>query len=29
VVKGGVFVDVKAAFGVPALKGAGLRVWRL
>jgi UDP-N-acetyl-D-galactosamine dehydrogenase len=29
VVKGGVFVDVKAAHDAEALLGAGLRVWRL
>ncbi|MDP1898936.1 MAG: nucleotide sugar dehydrogenase [Rubrivivax sp.] len=28
-VKGGAFVDVKAAFDAGALKGAGYRVWRL
>ncbi len=28
-VKGGAFIDVKACFDAPALKGAGLRVWRL
>jgi UDP-N-acetyl-D-galactosamine dehydrogenase len=29
VVKGGAFIDVKAAFDAAALKAAGLRVWRL
>jgi UDP-N-acetyl-D-galactosamine dehydrogenase len=29
VVKGGVFVDVKAAFDAQAVRGAGLRLWRL
>jgi UDP-N-acetyl-D-galactosamine dehydrogenase len=29
VVKGGVFVDVKAAHDADALRGVGLRVWRL
>ncbi len=29
VVKGGVFIDVKAAFDQRQLQGAGLRVWRL
>ena len=29
VVKGGVFVDVKAAYDAEALRGVGLRVWRL
>ena len=29
VVRGGVFVDVKAAYAADALRGAGLRVWRL
>ena len=28
-VKGGSFIDVKAAFDAPALRAAGLRVWRL
>ncbi|MFZ4652379.1 MAG: UDP binding domain-containing protein, partial [Rubrivivax sp.] len=28
-VKGGVFVDVKAAYAEPALSEAGVRVWRL
>ena len=28
-VKGGVFVDVKSAYDAQALKGAGVRVWRL
>ncbi len=28
-VKGGAFVDVKAAFSAPALRQAGFRVWRL
>jgi UDP-N-acetyl-D-galactosamine dehydrogenase len=29
VVRGGVFVDVKAAYDAQALRGTGLRVWRL
>jgi UDP-N-acetyl-D-galactosamine dehydrogenase len=29
IVKGGAFVDVKAAFNQAALEGAGYRVWRL
>ena len=29
VVKGGAFIDVKAAFDAPTLQGAGFRVWRL
>jgi UDP-N-acetyl-D-galactosamine dehydrogenase len=29
VIRGGVFVDVKAAFDADALRGAGLKVWRL
>ena len=28
-VKGGAFIDVKACFNEPTLKGAGYRVWRL
>ena len=28
-IKGGAFIDVKAAFDEAALKGAGHRVWRL
>jgi hypothetical protein len=29
VARGGVFVDVKAAFALEALREHGLRVWRL
>jgi len=28
-VKGGAFIDVKAAFDLQALRSAGYRVWRL
>ena len=29
VVAGGAFIDVKAAFDPQAIRGAGLRLWRL
>ena len=28
-VKGGAFIDVKAAFDAKAIEGAGYRLWRL